>query len=165
MLACDAVHAHVHAATCAAGGLSEATACASAADFSSACGRITMPKRISAGFRDPSRAFQYEHEWYVGVGCGNEAGAQMCLFKAEDDTLAKFTDAGSIFTTNTTLGIVDENIVWQQNNSDANMMECPDFFPLGDKWVLIGSNNRNILQHLFHRSVHCSLYNCLVNHT
>ena len=35
------------AATCAGGGLSAATDSASAADFSSACGRITMPKRIS----------------------------------------------------------------------------------------------------------------------
>jgi len=34
---------------------------------------------------------------------------------------------------------VDSNIVWQPTNVSANMMECPDLFPLGNKWVLIGS--------------------------
>ena len=34
---------------------------------------------------------------------------------------------------------VDSDIVWQPRNVSANMMECPDLFPLGDKWVLIGS--------------------------
>jgi len=38
-----------------------------------------------------------------------------------------------------TYGEVDGNIVWQPNNVSANMMECPDLFPLGDKWVLVGS--------------------------
>lgn len=101
---------------------------------------IPMPSRINTGYRDPVRAFQYESKWYVGVGCGNkEEGAQFCLFEAADDTLANFTDRGSLYTTNTTFGEVDGNIVWQPNNVSANMMECPDLFPLGDKWVLIGS--------------------------
>ena len=34
---------------------------------------------------------------------------------------------------------VDNNIVWQPHNVSANMMECPDLFPLGDKYVLVGS--------------------------
>ena len=42
---------------------------------------------------------------YVGVGCGNkEEGAQFCLFEADNDTLAKFTDRGSLYTTNVTFG-------------------------------------------------------------
>ena len=54
---------------------------------------IPMPTRINTGFRDPVRAFNYNDKWYVGVGCGNKAeGAQFCLFEADDDTLAKFTD-------------------------------------------------------------------------
>lgn len=92
------------------------------------------------GYRDPVRAFEFGSKWYVGVGCGNkEEGAQFCLFEAADDTLANFTDRGSLYTTNITFGEVDSNIVWQPTNVSANMMECPDFFPLGDKWVLIGS--------------------------
>jgi len=62
-------------------------------------------------------------------------GAQFCLFEADDDTLANFTDRGSLFTTNVTFGEVDTNIVWQPNNVSANMMECPDLFPLGEKHV------------------------------
>ena len=34
---------------------------------------------------------------------------------------------------------MDDNIVWRPNNVSADMMECPDLFPLGDKWILIGS--------------------------
>ena len=116
---------------------------------------IPMPKRINAGFRDPVRAFEYpagSDQWYVGVGGGNKpgcetsdlapsCGAQFCLFKAKDNTLANFTDAGALYTTNETFGVVDQNIAWQPANTSANMMECPDLFPLGDsgKWVLIGS--------------------------
>jgi hypothetical protein len=87
---------------------------------------------------------------YVGVGGGNKpgcetsaaapsCGAQFCLFKAADNTLAKFEDAGALYTTNTTFGFVDGDIAWQPANVSANMMECPDLFPLGDKWVLVGS--------------------------
>eukprot|EP00966_Prymnesium_polylepis_P074207 1722282-Prymnesium_polylepis.1 len=36
-------------------------------------------------------------------------------------------------------GHVDSNIVWQPQNVSVDMMECPDFFPLGDKFVLLGS--------------------------
>jgi len=101
---------------------------------------IPMPSRINTGYRDPVRAFNYNEKWYVGVGCGNkEEGAQFCLFEADDDTLANFTDRGSLYTTNVTFGEVDGNIVWQPTNVSANMMECPDLFPLGDKYVLIGS--------------------------
>jgi hypothetical protein len=116
---------------------------------------IPMPKRINAGFRDPVRAFEYpvgSDQWWVGVGGGNKpgcetselapgCGAQFCLFKAEDNTLANFTDAGAMYTTNETFGLVDGNIVWQPTNTSANMMECPDFFPLGPdgKYILIGS--------------------------
>ena len=101
---------------------------------------IPMPSRINTGYRDPVRAFNYNDKWYVGVGCGNKAeGAQFCLFEADDDTLANFTDQGSLFTTNETFGYVDGNIVRQPKNVSANMMECPDLFPLGDKYVLVGS--------------------------
>jgi len=101
---------------------------------------IPMPARINTGYRDPTRAFIYGDKWYVGVGCGNkEAGAQFCLFEAKDDTLLNFTDRGSLYTTNVTYGSVDQNIVWQPANVSANMLECPDLFPLGNKHVLIGS--------------------------
>jgi len=101
---------------------------------------IPMPSRINAGYRDPVRAFEFNNKWWQGVGCGShEVGAQFCLFEAADDTLMNFTDRGSLYTTNVTYGQVNGNIVWIPQNTSANMMECPDLFPLGDKWVLIGS--------------------------
>ena len=66
-------------------------------------------------------------------------GAQFCLFEASDDTLADFTDRGSLFTTQETFGFMGANNVWQPANVTAVMLECPDLFRLGDKWVLIGS--------------------------
>lgn len=86
---------------------------------------IPMPKRINAGFRDPVRAFEFPEgsdQWWVGVGGGNKpgcetsalapgCGAQFCLFKAKDNTLSNFTDAGALYTTNETFGLVDSNIV------------------------------------------------------
>ena len=101
---------------------------------------IAQPARIDSGFRDPSRAFEWQGRWFVGVGCGSaEAGAQFCLFEASDDTLTDFTDRGSLFTTQETFGFMGANNVWQPANVTAVMLECPDLFRLGDKWVLIGS--------------------------
>ena len=121
---------------------------------------IPMPARINTGYRDPVRAFEHpagSDRWWQGVGCGSkEEGAQFCLFEAKDNTLMEFTDRGSLYTTNVTYGEVDGNIVWQPTNVSANMMECPDLFPLNAKkstaaaggenddastttWVLIGS--------------------------
>ena len=112
---------------------------------------IAQPSRVakyqsrSTGFRDPARAFEFpsgSNEWWVVVGCGSAqecetcpaqpagcsgkscvVSAQACLFKANDSTLDTFTDAGSLFSTNTTFGIVDHNIVWQPQNGSASMME------------------------------------------
>jgi len=103
---------------------------------------IDMPARVPRGsFRDPTRAFQFGDagKWYVGVGCGNAKGAQFCLFESRDDQLASFIDRGSLFTTNITFGSVDKDVVWVPTNVSAHMMECPDLFPLGDKWVLLAS--------------------------
>ena len=36
-------------------------------------------------------------------------------------------------------GHVDSDIVWRPQNVSVDMMECPDLFPLGDKFVLLGS--------------------------
>ena len=91
-------------------------------------------------FRDPARAFEYKGKWWVGVGCGSKVvGGQVCLFEASNDTLSDFSDAGPLFSTKTTFGTMDKQVVWQPTNVSADMMECPDLFPLGEKWVLLGS--------------------------
>ena len=106
---------------------------------------MTKYQSRRTGFRDPARAFEFpsgSDEWWVVVGCGSAqecetcpaqpagcsgkscvVSAQACLFKANASPLDTFTDAGSLFSTNTTFGIVDHNIVWQPQNGSASMME------------------------------------------
>ena len=72
---------------------------------------LVVPKREAAGsFRDPARAFLYQGSWYVGVGCGQSVhdpangGGAVCLFRATNDSLAEFTDVGSLYRTNHSTG-------------------------------------------------------------
>jgi sucrose-6-phosphate hydrolase SacC (GH32 family) len=109
---------------------------------------LVVPKREAAGsFRDPARAFLYEGSWYIGVGCGQSVhdlkngGGAVCLFKATNDSLAEFTDAGTLYRTTHSHGSFGRTVQVYNRSDDFqfNMMECPDIFPLGDRWVLLGS--------------------------
>ena len=101
---------------------------------------IPKPARIDYGFRDPARAFEWGDKWWLGVGCGRkQAGGQICLFESLDATLQNFTDRGSLFTVNETFGSFDGNVSWSPRISPVHMFECPDVFPLGDKWVVLGA--------------------------
>lgn len=94
-------------------------------------GLVNPSQEASGSFRDPMRAFQFNGSWYVGVGCGRSVkargggGAQLCLFKAADDTLNAFTDVGVAFTTNSTFGSFDGNVVW---NRTRNVRHVPPVF-------------------------------------
>jgi hypothetical protein len=63
----------------------------------------------------------------------------LCLFRASDSTLTEFTPAsgtdGLFFKVNETLGAVDANGVWTDNNWPLGHLDagCPDLFPIGDK--------------------------------
>ena len=112
---------------------------------------LVVPQREAAGsFRDPARAFLFEGDWYIGVGCGQSVhdpengGGAVCLFKAKDDTLAEFTDMGPLFRTNHSYGSFGKQTVAynRSQNVSFNMIECPDIFQLGgatDKWVVLAS--------------------------
>eukprot|EP00054_Salpingoeca_dolichothecata_P015306 m.87904 g.87904 ORF g.87904 m.87904 type:complete len:544 (-) comp21429_c0_seq2:36-1667(-) len=101
---------------------------------------IHAPAFSGKNFRDPLRALNLNEKWYVGVGCNNNSmSADVCLFQATNDTLASFTSVGALFSTNITFGQMDDNIVWKNESVRATMMECPDVFPLGDKYMIIGS--------------------------
>lgn len=103
---------------------------------------FAAPSFTGTNFRDPARAFEWAGAWYVGVGCNNNShSADLCLFRAADDTLAQFEFAGSMFTAHATHGQMNSDIVWVNQSVPATMMECPDIFPLGsnDTWMLIGS--------------------------
>jgi sucrose-6-phosphate hydrolase SacC (GH32 family) len=109
---------------------------------------LVVPKREAAGaFRDPARAFMYDGSWYIGVGCGQSVhdpvngGGAVCLFKATNDSLAEFTDAGTLYRTNHSHGSFGRSVQVYNRSADFefNMIECPDIFPLGDNWVLLAS--------------------------
>ena len=101
---------------------------------------ITKPAMAGSNFRDPLRAFQYENNWYVGVGCNNNSqSADLCLFQASDSTLNNFTYIGPMYSTNITYGQMNTDIVWVNTSVQAIMMECPDIYALETKYMLIGS--------------------------
>lgn len=108
----------------------------------------TVPKREAAGsFRDPARAFLYQGSWYVGVGCGQSVhdpangGGAVCLFRATNDSLAEFTDVGSLYRTNHSTGSFGRHVRVFNRSQDVkfDMLECPDVFYVNGTWVLLAS--------------------------
>ena len=83
----------------------------------------TPPEFGRSDFRDP-KVFRYEDCFYMIVaGCIGEteesAGGCVYLYRSENLYDWKFV-----------------NIVIGPTQEYGTMIECPDFFPLGDKWVL-----------------------------
>lgn len=96
----------------------------------------TTPARATAGFRDPARPFQSANgTWWMVVGAGVKSSrAEALLFRASDQSLSSFEYAGVLHAANRTLSFA------VGTHGFFDMMECPDFFPLGDDyWVLISS--------------------------
>lgn len=92
------------------------------------------PQGSSAGFRDPARPWRAaDGHWYIVVGGGIQGKeAQGHLYRAEDASLTKFNYVTAILTRNRTVG-------FGKNNGFFDMMECPDFFPIGPKSKADGS--------------------------
>ena len=57
------------------------------------------PKGETGGFRDPARALEVGGKWYVGVGSGNSAGAQVLFFEAGDASLSSFAPPVELYAT------------------------------------------------------------------
>lgn len=74
-------------------------------------------------FRDP-KVFQYGNSYRMIVGAGNNSEAKLLLYKSDDLLSWEYID--EIFST-PDFGIC---------------AECPDLFPLEDKWVLMFSSTR-----------------------
>ena len=111
---------------------------------------LTEPTREKVGsFRDPARAFLYEGSWFVGVGTGQSVhdpkngGGAVNIFRATNDSLAEFSDAGTLYRTNHSTGSFGKGTVAFNRSQDIgfNMIECPDIFELGGSgsWVLLAS--------------------------
>jgi beta-fructofuranosidase len=91
---------------------------------------------LLTGFRDPF-LWRNEDVWYLGVGSGQrKQGGNVLLYRSAGlrqwepvGVLASGTWNGKI-----TVDSVDSGEMW----------ECPDFFKLGDKYVLIYSTERKV---------------------
>jgi sucrose-6-phosphate hydrolase SacC (GH32 family) len=84
------------------------------------------------GFRDPARAIEVppgSGQWYVAVGGGNATGAQVLLFHSNNASLSSFSPPTVLYYTPTSFATGDQ----------VRMFECPDFFALGDKYVVFTS--------------------------
>lgn len=70
-------------------------------------------------FRDP-KVWQIGDTWYMVFGaCSAQNRGQVWLYTSTDMEEWAF-----------------DSVLFEDPDPDAFMLECPDFFPLGDKWVL-----------------------------
>lgn len=86
------------------------------------------PSNTPSGYRDPKVFFDStDNTWKMVVGGGDSASGKVFLYSTTD------------FISWTYIGILIEG-----NGVTGTMWECPNFFPLGDKWVLFyGGNSQN----------------------
>lgn len=71
-------------------------------------------------FRDP-KVWRMGDTWYMVFGaCSAEKRGEVWLYTSADMRTWEF-----------------DRVVYQDPNPDAYMLECPDMFPLGDKWVIL----------------------------
>lgn len=83
-----------------------------------------LPPDASSDFRDP-KVLKYKNFWYLIVGSslggGAREGGDGCVQMYQSADLKRWEYCGVIARSNGKLG---------------TMWECPDLFPIGDKWVL-----------------------------
>jgi beta-fructofuranosidase len=88
------------------------------------------------GFRDPC-PWKDGDIWYLGVGSGfDKVGGAVLLYRSTDGRNWEYLHplAQGIWNHGTMTNPVDTGEMW----------ECPDFFPLGDKHVLLYSTERKV---------------------
>lgn len=91
---------------------------------------------LLTGFRDPF-VWKDSNTWYLGVASGQrKEGGRILLYRSSD--LRHWDSAGVLvsgkWNGKQTADVVDSGEMW----------ECPDFFPLGKKHVLIYSTERKV---------------------
>jgi beta-fructofuranosidase len=89
-----------------------------------------------AGFRDPF-LWNAGSEWYMGVGSGQRGeGGRVLIYRSEDLRKWEYLHP---------LASGKKNNAQKKDPVDTGeMWECPDFFPLQDKWVLLYSTERKV---------------------
>jgi beta-fructofuranosidase len=97
---------------------------------------IDSPPTKVTGFRDPC-PWKEGETWYLGVGSGfNQVGGAVLLYTSRDGRHWTYLHplAQGQWNQGTHTNPVDTGEMW----------ECPDFFPLGDKHVLLYSTERKV---------------------
>lgn len=79
------------------------------------------PEEGSVDFRDP-RVWKHDNKWYMVIGSSNNGKGKALLYRSGD--LKKWDYIG---------------VLAESDGSLGTMWECPDFFPIGEKYVLIFS--------------------------
>lgn len=91
---------------------------------------------LIAGFRDPF-LWKEGAVWYLGVGSGQrKQGGRVLLYRSAD---LRHWQAAGVLTSGTWNGKDTPDVV-----ESGEMWECPDFFALGKKHVLIYSTERKV---------------------
>jgi beta-fructofuranosidase len=95
---------------------------------------VERPEGVEAqDFRDPY-VFRHDGHWYLVVGAGLDHARGQCLLYRSDDG-RHWQPRGALFTA--------------PDDSYGVMWECPNFFPLGDRWVLVFSRWLGLGVHAF----------------
>ncbi|MGA8028465.1 MAG: glycoside hydrolase family 32 protein [Bryobacteraceae bacterium] len=101
---------------------------------------IEAPPAKVVGFRDPF-SWRDEDTWYAGIGSGFEhKGGVVLLYRSKDTRNWEYLHPLAEGTWN---GQLVSNPV-----GSGEMWECPDFFPLGNKHVLIYSTEHHVYWHV-----------------
>ncbi|OCG19878.1 MULTISPECIES: glycoside hydrolase family 32 protein [unclassified Gilliamella] len=85
-------------------------------------GTVLAPKNGIMHFRDP-KVWQQDGKWWMVVGQRTPNDVGQVLLYCSDDLKNWIFD----------------HVVVSDIDPDVYMLECPDFFPLGDKWILMFS--------------------------
>lgn len=99
---------------------------------------VLLPPRdpLLTGFRDPC-LWRDQDTWFMGVGSGQRGkGGQVLLYRSKDLRSWKYLHPLASGKSNgkNSPDFVDSGEMW----------ECPDFFPLGHKYVLLYSTERKV---------------------
>lgn len=90
------------------------------------------PPDSGSGFRDPKVFWDTANRaWRAVVGSGDEKHGKIHMYGTTD--LIHWQYVGVLF---------------EGDGSTGNMWECPNFFPLGDKWVLFYGGNGRMVYHV-----------------
>ena len=79
----------------------------------------TVVPAVAADARDP-KVFEHDGRFYMTIGADVDGRGQVLLYSSAD--LYTWEEEGTLF---------------EDPDPNVFMIECPDFFPLGDKWVLV----------------------------